>query len=263
MPKCRHFIKSFEVAYHTPSSIPAPYQYNYSIRGTVLAEHIYIEYRISYTGREFLTAEEIYDEGFSEDDNFTWQGLLNKVWIEEMTTLYASTVSGQTPSPWHKDNLHVYIEESAGTIFSGLPNQPELWEHMMQEMIQGIYEVSMRELPLIINFKKVYQAGEAVRITLQPYFNTRKVLMTSQNSLQATRRSVLPWHYFTNILRALYQPEYLPEDALADEPDETGTYIDNGEGLWYGFGKSVQNPKDSGDALLHLEALFLGLKSIT
>jgi hypothetical protein len=252
-------IKNFEVAYRTPEDVPAPYQYNYSIKGIVKPEHIQVEYSIAYTGRDGLTTDEIHYDGYSQNDNFVWKGKLDKVWCEEMSALYARTVTLQEHVLRQQHNLHLYVEEQAGMIFSGIPQQPELWEYMMQEMIQGIYEVSMRELPLIINFKKIYNDTKVIRITLQPYFNTRKVLMTVQESQKGIRRSILQWHCFTNILKALYLPDYLPEEALHEEPEQAGTYIDNGEGIWYEFDEAVFNPAGKKNTLNQLEELFLKL----
>jgi hypothetical protein len=120
-------------------------------------------------------------------------------------------------------------------------------------MIQAIYEISEKELPLEVKFKEIDDKKIETLISIQPFFSSRTVKILIEKEKKASRQKQIAWNDLKPILKSVYFPDYDYEYALEKIPNKTGKYIDNGEGVWYEFGVGVKNPNKNINSLERLE----------
>ncbi|HWV33270.1 MAG TPA: hypothetical protein VN038_26610, partial [Dyadobacter sp.] len=72
------------IRFQTAPVVPAPFAHFYTLKMDIQsAEDLRVDFDIVYNDREELTEDEIFDEGFSTDDDYKWKGSLPAVWISE------------------------------------------------------------------------------------------------------------------------------------------------------------------------------------
>ena len=77
---------------YNPGPIPPPFchQYKISIEKSTSNEFL-TDLSLEYYNRDEITEEEIFDEGFSMDDNCTWSGTLPLLWGKMIESKLKST----------------------------------------------------------------------------------------------------------------------------------------------------------------------------
>ena len=257
---------SFEIRYETEASVPAPYAHFYHLRADIEPAQLRVDYRLGYLGRENLTEEEIAAEGFTPDDDFSWQGMLPAVWKEEMGQLITQT--GLRAQSNHEEGPYFVLvfKDEAGNESEGEPTNWAPWEYAAQELVQAVYETAQRERPLHVRYKKTRADGTYDRLSLTLRFSIRRVevaLKRNASGAPSARaqpgepiRREVEWHRLKDLLRLVYMPDYRPENARSKEPRGPGTFLDNGDGFWYEFGVSVKNPGQKRDVLAEIEKVM-------
>lgn len=250
-------MKSFEVKYETAPHIPPPYCYYYQIKGQEEAAGLRINFQWVYHQREELSTEEIEDEGFTGQDDYNWNGLLDQVWFREFDRL----VSASRPTA-HPDEEEAYLfitaTEPGRVLFDGSPRNMTEWEYFLQELIQGIYETSGKEAPLHIRFKKISPDGSSVTHTITLEFGHRKLTLATTPSQGQPLVRERDWDKSREVLQAIYTLDYHPEEASEKEPSTPGVYLDTGEGTWYELGKGANNPSPRKDYIGLIQRFFEG-----
>ncbi len=243
------YIKMFlEIFSQTLPEVPPPYAHAYKIslsksnskENKNITENITelkVNFEIEYIFREGLSNEEILAEGFSENDDYHWEGVLPAVWLTEIESFLAKT------SYQHEvlNDLYLKINDDKKT-----PENLEEWQYFVQELVQAIYEKAAHSLPLLIRLRSVETdkntdknaVKNGITLVLEPSFVERKVIASLKKNKEKHQIIPISWEHFGLTLQKIYQLEYLQEKAREEEPQKNGFFIDNGQGFWYEEGKS-------------------------
>jgi hypothetical protein len=249
-------VGAFEIKYETESSIPAPYAYFYHLKAAFDADtRLRVEYQLHYLDRESLSEEEITGEGFTMDDNFSWKGSLPGIWNEVVRQLFAGTALRPGSGSEHEAFFEMVVEDIRRGKQEGEPVNRTEWEYTAQEMVQAIYEIAQREMPLQLQYKRVDADGTYKKLSLTLHFSTRQVDIQQESAAGKTTFTV-EWHQLKGLLRTVYMPDYHPAQAQTKEPGQPGSFIDIGDGFWYQFSVSAKNPGKKRDVLAELEKIF-------
>lgn len=238
-------LESFNINFKT-IDIPAPFAHAISLKGiTSNNKGLELELDITYLDREELEDEEIFDEGFTLDDNFKWQGTLSNVWVSEISHYL------KEESLSNEKNFSDPTEEVKGEFYFSDGNKIEIINkksliYLLQELIQGIFEASGKELPLEIKILNISPDKNEQILSLVFSFSNREVELNLQNGQnEKLHLKDEEWSSFQDLLKLLYTPEFVPEKAILNPPKSSGTFIDPGEGAWYKLGEGVVNPGET------------------
>ena len=224
--------------------VPPPYSHTYSFRLQFTSNKMQVAYTLHYTDREELSEEEIWEEGFTQDDDFHWEGSLPEVWREVLLGLWSQTrwVAPEEVSEGEENALLITTTFEDGTSpQAGVPEPTDEWEYLLQELTQAVYEAAQRERPLQIRYLQRSIQGEEYQLTLKVRFLDRTFAVIHQRQKQ-TQQHTPPWAEVKPLLSILYQLDYHSEQANPKMPRSPGKYIDPGDGLWYVLGQAVVNP---------------------
>ncbi len=230
---------SVEIYYQTVS-LPPPYSYYYSLRAHSEDEVIRVCLDWKYTDRGELTNEEIEEEGFSVNDDFSWEGTLPEVWRLAFYDLLRST-QWLPDTTTNDTSFRVTVNEPVKQATARSPRNAEAWEYFMQEVVQAVYEAAQREQPLQLAHLVFRKGSRPVELHWKASFLLRCFTQTLLLNGRQQERQV-PWLQLRPLLQAWYIPDYHSEKAEEGIPRQVGEYIDPGDGNWYQLGKAVTNP---------------------
>ncbi|EIM78101.1 hypothetical protein A3SI_04882 [Nitritalea halalkaliphila LW7] len=225
--------------------VPPPYSHVYSLKLRPQDTGIAVDFALHYTHRDELSLEEIIDEGFNEDDDYTYSGTVSVVWRGPLKDLWNHT-DWMEMSSFEDGGISMRIEEGEERV----PKQQEAWSFLAQEIIQAIYEQAGKEAPLFLAFLKVDKQGP-VEVELQLSFAQRKAEAMVNGQLVS-----LSWEKTKKLLTDVYLPDYDYEHVATKKPTKRGNYIDLGDGNWFELGKTVQNIDSSYDAIAGIRKGF-------
>ena len=236
-----------DVQYQT-LSLPPPYAYEYSLRAELKEESVEVALDWQYTDRDELSEEEIWEEGFTSDDDFQWKGALPAVWKAALNNLLHQTrLLPEYTSTSQQGALLVTLIDNKGQTTSGSPDNLQQWDYQLQELIQGTYEAAQRERPLHIRYLDNDRIDHAVEVTFTINFLHRRFTIARQEGAE-THTQKLPWDRVHSLLEALYLPDYNFDQSSAAYPRKPGRYVDPGDERWYQLGRAASNPGNA-DAL--------------
>jgi len=142
-------MPTFSLKYQTAENIPAPFAHAIEINGSF--EHdLALSFELTYLDREELTEDELFDEGFSSNDDFTWKGTLPKVWSDVVfgSLKSANELFIKSLEP-HQDFWQVDFN---GKSF--YPKNTDAFKYLIEELQQAVYEKAGREASLKLTFLK-------------------------------------------------------------------------------------------------------------
>ncbi len=239
-----HLKMFLEIFSQTPPEVPPPYAHAYKIslsksnsKENKNIVELKVNFEIEYIFRDGLSNEEILAEGFSENDDYRWEGVLPTVWLTEIEDFLVKT------SYQHEilNDLYLKINDDKKT-----PENLEEWQYFVQELVQAIYEKAAHSLPLLIRLRTVETGKNAdknapkngITLALEPSFVERKVIASLKKNKEKHQVIPISWEHFGLTLQKIYQLEYIEDKAREEEPQKNGFFIDNGQGFWYEEGKS-------------------------
>ncbi|WP_291779054.1 hypothetical protein [Cecembia sp.] len=229
--------------------IPPPYSHTFKLKIGFGKNFLDTTLDLMYTDREELTAEEIFDEGFTEDDDFHFHGEVPKVWEEPLKSLYSK-------SKWSNNKvtedggIRVLAKDRHGKISRTVPLNQQEWQLFTQDYIQAIYESSKKERPLQIQYL-IREKDRETHIQLTMKFLLRKVEVNTNGKIQEA-----DWEATKELLSFVFLPDYDYEKAKEQKPKNQGQFIECGDGYWHEMGKGVINIDDSFDAVAKIKAGF-------
>jgi hypothetical protein len=261
MSLLKHDTQRLEILFQTLLA-PPPYSHEYLLHLDLASARrsdaeLLASFQINYTDREQLTEEEILDEGFSLEDDFAWKGVLPKVWKAATLDFLDKTKNlFEKPKPTAQHLLELLLDQGPAGHRRGIPDNAEDWEYFVQEIIQVIYEISKKELPLEIHYVE-QDKNSKQSIHIQACFSQRSLQVVREEDGRKNEQEAR-WEQLRPLLQAVYLPDYDPEKAKTSLPHKAGKYIDQGDGLWYELGVSVTNPSKKVDAVGKLEKILKG-----
>lgn len=242
---------SFFKAEYSNYPSPPPFLYHYTISLQFEKEKNHVQFELKYLDRDELDEEEIYEEGFSLNDDYQWEGFLPDVWIQEIKELLQKT---NTSKGENNSNIHLELEAD-GKQDSFTPSNYEKWDYLLQELVQAIYEISQKENPLEIQYKEIQAGKNDIDISLTASFALRKAELRKSFDPKDKVKE-LSWPKLKNLLSIIYLPDYDYEAATDKSPTKPGKYLATGEGLWFKFGKAIINPGKTNDVLKKIEDIL-------
>ena len=226
--------------------VPPPFSHVFRLALDWSKGNLNAQLDLHYTDREELTEQEIFDEGFSLEDDYRYQGNVPSVWIGPVKQLLQAT-------HWTKKSIDeggITLTPMEGTKSGGLkiPANQEEWQLMAQDIIQAIYETEKKEAPLTIHYRKV-EREEFKEISLTLHFSTREALVQREKGT-----TTVVWEEAIELLKLVFMPDYQYDLAKETPGTKRGSYIDCGDGYWHELGKGVVNSHPSFDAVGKIRA---------
>ena len=224
-------------------SLPPPYAYAYTLQAELVEGSVDISLDWRYTDRDELSEEEIWEEGFTPDDDFQWQGSLPSVWKQTLERwIQETTLSSSEALPSSETNsMTITYTDAQGRVVKGRPANSQQWEYQLQELVQGVYEAARREHPLRLRYLNLDSPSQPVQITMDISFLHRSFGITVQQPARTQTESIA-WKKLRPLLETLYLPDYETELSSQKTPHQRGRYVDPGDGRWYQVGKAALNP---------------------
>lgn len=232
---------------------PPPYSHVFRLSLDWEKGGLDVKLDIHYTEREELSEQEILDEGFTMNDDYSYKGKLNSVWVKPLQELYTRT--RWTNKDIEDGGITVSPIEKGKDEGVKIPSNQEEWQLMAQDVIQAIYETVKKELPLKINYRKV-DHEEITDCSLTVHFSNREVVFEKNG-----KRKPIHWEYAIQLMKMVFTPDYHYDLATEAPGKKRGSYIDCGDGFWHELGKGVINIDPSFDAVGKIKAGFENLSS--
>lgn len=230
---------------------PPPYSHVYRLALDWSSSDLIVELELHYTDREDLTEDEILDEGFTANDDFSYKGTLDSVWKKVISIEFEKTKwSGRQ---LEEGGLTLSAVENGKTGVAKVPANQETWQMLAQDVIQAIYETSNKEAPLTVNYHQVTNE-EIVDCSITMNFSTREAIFVSKNESRT-----INWEYAVQLLKLVFSPDYNYDIAQETAGTKRGSYIECGDGYWHELGKGVINIDTSFDAVGKIKASFENL----
>lgn len=221
--------------------IPPPYSNVFRLSLDWSNSDLIAELELHYTDREDLSEDEILDEGFTTNDDFSFTGKLDPVWKKVVSIEFDKVKwSGKQLD---QGGLTLSAIENGKTGNAKVPAEQELWQLLAQDIIQAIYETSKKEAPLTVNYRQVTNE-ESVDCSITMNFSNREAVFTSKNQSRG-----INWEYAVQLLKLVFSPDYNYEIAKETAGTKRGSYIECGDGYWHELGKGVINIDTSFDAV--------------
>jgi hypothetical protein len=232
--------------------IPPPFCHKYKIVVSKNEPDKYkIDLNLNYYDREEITEDEIYDEGFTMDDDYSWKGDLPLVWGQEIEEKINSGNWKKKPSRTTNGSEFTIkiVQDKQSEILQ--PASIRVWEMFVQEIIQAVFELSKREAPLQISFISGNSTSQKTDFIFS-FANRNAVRESPQQG-----KNSMDWIEGQKLLKYIFAFDYLPENGFEKSPAEKSNYISPGDGLWY---KLAPNAHTNEDTIVQIERLIETLK---
>jgi hypothetical protein len=242
------------IRFQTSANIPPPHCFEYVLSLKPSFQYLQADLQLVYTHREELDIEEIEDEGFTANDDYNWNGNLEKIWREKVEELLPKTTL--TDKEPHDDDDYIALEiTNDNGEKNGFPKRATEWQYLAQELLQAVFETSGKEKAF--QFTILRNTGdESQELTLTASFRYRDVQLRRNENGNPKFRNY-HWDELPEVMQTIYGPDYLAEEALPKKPlKNQGTYLNFGDELWYEMGKQVAEPNRSSSTLMPLRKLI-------
>jgi hypothetical protein len=242
--------------FQTAMGIPAPYAHFYTLSlKTTDGKSINAELEITYTGREELDEQEIFDEGFTGDDDVQWKGSLPDVWMDIITQSLKKLpgkLSRIEEENENDDFQELFIETPEKDIVIEHPKDLRHWNYTAQEIIQAIFEAAGREMPFEMDYIHI-EAGNTKKLQFNASFLKRQFTMTD---LATKKTQNLDWSQLQTFLETIFAADFRPDLISGGQPKQPGHYLRSGDDLWYELGISILDPNGGTKAIKKIERLL-------
>lgn len=217
--------------------LPPPHAHTIDIEVRFLEAHASVTMSLHYLERDTLVPEEIWEEGFSEDDDVSWSGTLPLVWLQYLESKLESPTEEQKSSP--DENTKITIKTKDGQEQSILNDKK--WAYLLQELLQASFEASGREHPLLLRYLR-NENQNTYKCALTYFFEFLKVEIEVLEN-EKTVKYLCEWEASSKLLREIFMPDYIVEKAMEELSKQEGTYVDPGEGVWYKAPEAIRDGK--------------------
>lgn len=231
--------------------VPPPYSHVFRLALDWSRGDLNVVLDLHYTDREDLTEEEILDEGFTANDDYSYKGELNTVWIKPLELLFNK--SKWTNKDIDEGGITVSPLENGNAEGVKIPSNQEEWQLMAQDLIQAIYETVKKEAPLQVRYRLV--EGDVISdCSVTVHFSNREVIFDKTGTTRT-----INWEYAIQLMKIVFTPDYHYELAKEEAGKKRGAYIECGDGFWHELGKGVVNIDPSFDAVGKIKSGFYNL----
>jgi DNA-dependent RNA polymerase auxiliary subunit epsilon len=226
---------------------PPPFAHQYVLEIDCRNKFPQLQYSLSYLERDTLSEEDILDEGFTPDDDFSWQGNLTLKWHQ----IIQETLKQWNWSPIREEVQRLYVEVNtpAGSTLHLKAEQEEEALLFVQELIQALYEKSKKEHPLVIEMKEVMPDGKAFTFHLEASFLHRRITVEGKpGNLHRSHN----WNTLFPLLERIDTLEFDISRGQQKPGKKPGAYLNFGDGAWYHYSTAIKaTDKKAGNELLN------------
>jgi hypothetical protein len=233
-----HSFNKLKINFDTSDS-PPPWCHRFEMDFMPTGRGLSASVRLEYYGRSELSEEEIFDEGFSSNDDFEWSGELPAVWASALRAKLSKTNWTKQPGI-HQGGMMTLKLSDKGSSELLYPANVRNWEVFAEEMMQAMFELGGKEAPLSISFVQVGVKKEASELKLLFRFSSRTIELTYKTG----KLLAIEWPEGQKLLKHIFMTDFLPDDALDKLPTEPGSYISPGDGWWYQMDKNLLDIRD-------------------
>ena len=237
-------MNPISIYYCTAFDVPAPYSYEISFDFEKKDNGFFVNFQMEYSHREDLTEDEIVNEGFTLNDNFSWKGILNSVWESEIDLILAKT-EFKNVAKEHE----IIIKNDDGDF---VPKNFKEWSLLIQDLIQAVFETSGKESPWQLELA-IIKKSEIQKQKIIVSFANRNVDFSFNSKIN------LDWSEVKKMMELIYLGDYLEEAAQMQLSNKDGFYLCFDDKTWYKLGRSVLNPQGNKNYLTKLESELLSL----
>ncbi|MFT5884719.1 MAG: hypothetical protein ACI9IP_001176 [Arcticibacterium sp.] len=214
--------------FQTSDLVPPPYAHAIEVHANPKEGGLEVDFELTYLDRDGLEIEEIIEEGFSENDDLKWSGVLNADWLAYLNELSTSIdLIKKKELRSGEDFWHIEIGNR-----KGYPLENHLTSIFIQEVQQAAFEAVGRENALNIKIERLSKEGNVSHI-FNASFKDR-TYSESKNG-EKTQHS---WNDLNTFLHDVFSGEFRPDQASKRAPNKSGLFLNIGDDLWYELGKS-------------------------
>ncbi|WP_040396606.1 hypothetical protein, partial [Cesiribacter andamanensis] len=249
-------IHKLDIFFDAGENVPPPFHSAYHLELSLKPDQLLVQFDLRYLHREELSEEEILEEGFTLQDDWSWQGALPDLWRKALLEQLRKSIWPNKPKEARPGDATLEIQllsQPGELLFSGTPADPLMWEYFLQELIQAAYEVAGKEAPLEVHYREILPSKKHIDIWLNASFAQREATAW-QEGLEGPKEATIGWAALKKLMKAVYLPEYNYDEATDAQPKQPGRYLETGEGLWFEFGQTLTEPTASTKSLERLEA---------
>ena len=194
-----------KLSYQT-QHLPAPYAFSATF-SVEISEVIHVALVLTYLDREDLSEEEILAEGYSLEDDFSWEGQLGANWIYPIKELVRKE---RTQEPLDSFYLHIAVDDEEW--FPAVVD-----DVVVQDLLQAVFEAKKKEAPLTISFA----TSKYEQIDLTWKFAERTVYH---------KELALSWDEAHTLMRLIYSNEF--EEMKAFKKPQVNSISFDGQ-VWF------------------------------
>lgn len=185
-------VSSFSIHFQTAATVVAPHSYTVDIQAKPTEKGMAISINQHFFGREDLPNGEVEAEGFSADDDFTWEGELPPIW----SRILAQEFDNLNLIATQPEQLEVVITHN-GERKAGVPTNVSEWIFLAEQLTQACLEASGKEEPMELVLGKLEKSNFFEHARLVWYFPEQELVAE-----------------FLNGGKKVFGPEYWVESQL-------------------------------------------------
>lgn len=159
---------AYLLLFHSATDVPPPLAFRAMIRIGASEGKTKVEFSQAYIGREEIPPDEIEAEGFSMNDDFSWEGVLPLFWFGELEKLLAK-------SEWKPaSETQVLLAQKDEDLWLS-PVQESRWIVFCEELIQACLEEGGKELPMEMVLGELLKNNFYEQISLEWRFARKEI----------------------------------------------------------------------------------------
>ncbi|MFY0605418.1 MAG: hypothetical protein JXR10_01815 [Cyclobacteriaceae bacterium] len=217
-----------KISYQT-LQLPPPHAFAYTLELDFQPQKLGIKYDLEFLNREEVSAEELEEEGYTENDNFSWSGELGEVWVQD---LQQDIMDAELEDESDDFNIYLHMEISDGEeTVAGLAVMAEDWDYRLQELIQAIYEKAGIESPLQLKFIHLENGSSE-------YY---EVKASFEHQTAQINKTGISWEDLHELMSDVYAINF--EEDFVDKPKTNGLWVDPNGLSGYQLFDSQAGPK--------------------
>lgn len=223
-------LQNLQISFRSAPDLPPPHAFQAEIHLTIQDNTLMVKYHLEYIERDLLEKEEIEAEGFTENDDFKWEGTLPEIWKSDWLKLFEKTTL--IPEEPHQ----LYVVADSGSKKSGRPEPEAEWVLQTEQTMQACLEAGGSELPMELVLGKL-EKNQFFEKALLVWFFENKTMKGQSEAGKIQEFNLDDWHQSQADLKTWIETEAMKTD-LFQLPAQKGWYwLMNGE-VWLPFDRT-------------------------
>jgi hypothetical protein len=213
------------------NDMAAPYSYFKRFEISVEEKELNVQYQLTYTDRDDIYKEDLEAEGFTGNDDESWQGMVDKTWLTALEEMLKTPVQQETGPELSMNSIHIQVDGKPAPFCASLLQ----WEYFIHEFTQALYESGGAEAPLTMRLCDTTNGDTIHSVTISFAHRTcilKKGIETPVN---------VDWKQSRKLLEAFYRQEFVEGQWTKKLPVTPGVYSDPGDGNWYPFNSATEH----------------------